>query len=137
MPKPKTPLLTIDCVVLDGKGRMLLIRRQNPPFKGQLALPGGFVDIGETVEAAARRELLEETGVKVRKIALIGVYSDPKRDPRGHTCSVAFLARVLRVKSTAGSDAAESVWIKNPMREKLAFDHRKIIADALKLSRKR
>jgi 8-oxo-dGTP diphosphatase len=137
MPKPKTPLLTVDCVILDKQGRMLLIRRQNPPFKGRLALPGGFVDIGETVEAAAHRELLEETGVKVRKIVLVGVYSDPKRDPRGHTCSVAFLARVARAKATAGSDAAEAVWIKNPQREKLAFDHHKIVADALKLARKR
>lgn len=134
MAKPKTPLLTVDCVILDSEGRLLLVRRMNPPFKGQLCLPGGFVDIGETVEAAARRELLEETGVKVRKITLVGVYSDPNRDPRGHTCSAAFFARVVRAKARAGSDAAEVVWSDTPLREKLGFDHQRIVADALKLA---
>ena len=93
---PKTPALTTDCVVFDAKRRVLLVRRGHPPFKGKYALPGGFVDIGETVEDACRRELMEETGVKVGRLELIGVYSDPGRDPRGHTCSVAFLARVAR-----------------------------------------
>jgi len=137
MPKPKTPLLTVDCVIVDAERRILFIRRQNPPFKGRLALPGGFVDIGETVEDAARREVLEETGVKVRKIALVGVYSDPRRDPRGHTCSVAFLARVRKPRATAGSDAAATVWLKDPKGLKLAFDHTRIVADALRLSRRR
>ena len=133
MPKPNTPLLTVDCVVVDGDRRVLLIRRRNPPFKGDLALPGGFVEVGETVERAARRELLEETGVKVSTLTLVGVYSDPRRDPRGHTCSVAFLARRANARATAGSDAAETIWIKHPVKGKLAFDHRKIIADAFKL----
>ena len=136
MPAPGTPLLVTDCVVLDAEGRVLLIRRGNPPFKGMLALPGGFVDVGETVEDAARREVLEETGVKVGRLALVGVYSDPKRDPRGHTCSVAFLARVARATPRAGSDAAEAAWVQRPARESLAFDHRKIVADALRLSRR-
>ena len=64
MAKPKTPLLTADCVVIDARGRVLLVRRGHPPFKGHYALPGGFVEIGETVEEACRRELMEETGVK-------------------------------------------------------------------------
>lgn len=136
MPAPRTPLLVTDCVVLDAEGRVLLIRRGNPPFKGMPALPGGFVDVGETVEDAARREVLEETGVKVGRLALVGVYSDPKRDPRGHTCSVAFLARVARATPRAGSDAAEAAWVQRPARESLAFDHRKIVADALRLSRR-
>ena len=84
---PKTPALTVDCVLFDAKGRLLLIRRGNPPFKGRYALPGGFVDVGETVEDACRRELMEETGVKAGRLELIGVYSDPKRDPCGHTWS--------------------------------------------------
>ena len=96
MPKPKTPLLTVDCVVFDAMGRVLMIRRKNPPFQGALALPGGFVDVGETVEAAAKRELEEETGVKAGKITLVGVYSKPDRDPRGHTCTVAFVTETTR-----------------------------------------
>lgn len=130
---PKTPLLTVDCVVVDGEGRVLLIRRKNPPFEGQYALPGGFVDVGETVEAAAKRELMEETGVKAGKLRLVGVYSDPARDSRGHTCSVAFLTKVKAPKAVAGDDAAGVAWVSNWRREKFAFDHRKIIADTMKL----
>lgn len=132
MAAPKTPLLTVDCVVVDAEGRILLIRRKHPPHKGALALPGGFVDVGEKVEDACRRELMEETGLKVRKIELVGVYSDPARDPRGHTCSVAYLARVKRAKPVAGDDAAAVEWVSNWRRAKFAFDHRKIIADAMR-----
>lgn len=88
MAKPVTPLLTVDCVAFDSRGRVLLIRRGKPPFAGRLALPGGFVDVGETVEDACRREIEEEAGVNVRDLALVGVYSAPDRDPRGHTASV-------------------------------------------------
>src|SRR5262245_61663020 len=102
MALPRTPLLTVDCVVVDADGRVLLVRRRNPPFKGQLALPGGFVKIGETVEAACRREVCEETGIELRKLRLVSVYSDPARDPRGHICSVAFLGTARRAKITAG-----------------------------------
>ncbi|MFA5949347.1 MAG: NUDIX hydrolase [Hyphomicrobium sp.] len=130
MPPPKTPLLTVDCVVFDAQGRVLLIRRKNEPFAGALALPGGFVDIGETVEDACRRELFEETGVRVRSVRLSGVYSAPDRDPRGHTCSIAFVARVTSGKALAGSDAAAVEWVKGWRRAALAFDHRRIIADA-------
>ncbi len=137
MPAPKTPLLAADCVVLDDEGRLLVIRRKNPPFKGAFALPGGFVDIGETVEAAARRELREETAVRAGKLMLIGVYSDPGRDPRGHTCSAAFLVKVKRARATAGDDAAAVAWIADPRRAKLAFDHNKIVADALRLLKQR
>ena len=134
--KPVTPLLTVDCVVMDAAGRVLLIRRGNPPFKGRYALPGGFVDVGETVEDACRRELMEETGVKAGKLALIGIYSDPKRDPRGHTTSAAFLTRVRSAKATAGDDAAGVEWVKGWRRVRLAFDHGKILADAARLARK-
>jgi 8-oxo-dGTP diphosphatase len=133
MSAPKTPLLATDCVVFDRRGRVLLIRRGRPPFKGRYALPGGFIEIGETAEAACRRELEEETGIKVRKLVLVGVYSDPKRDPRGHCVSVAFLARVNTATPVAGDDAAAAEWIRNWRREKLAFDHAKILADAARL----
>ncbi|HXE68209.1 MAG TPA: NUDIX hydrolase [Hyphomicrobiaceae bacterium] len=133
MSLPRTPLLSVDCVVVDAGGRVLLVRRGHPPFKGLQALPGGFVEIGETVEQACRRELREETGVRAGRMRLIGVYSDPRRDPRGHTCSVAFLTRVVRARATAGDDAAAAEWVEHWSRLPLAFDHAKILADARRL----
>jgi len=127
---PKTPALTVDCVVIDAKRRLLLIRRGHPPFKGRYALPGGFVDVGETVEDACRRELMEETGIKAGRLELIGTYSDPSRDPRGHTCSVVFLTRAGRATPKAGDDAAAAEWVEDWQRMELAFDHANILADA-------
>lgn len=135
MPSPKTPALTTDCVVVDARGRVLLIRRGHAPFKGRYALPGGFVDVGETVEDACRRELLEETGVKVKRLELLGVYSDPRRDPRGHTCSVAYLARVRRATPKAGDDAAAAEWVEDWAKADVAFDHALILRDARRLLR--
>jgi ADP-ribose pyrophosphatase len=136
MPPPKTPLLTVDCVVLNPRGEVLLIERKNEPFRGHFALPGGFVDIGETVEDACRRELMEETGVKAGKLTLVGVYSDPNRDPRGHTASVVFLTRVRTNKTEAGDDAASAQWVANWRKLPLAFDHAKILADAMRMAKK-
>jgi len=135
VPPPKTPLLTVDCVVLNPRGEVLLIQRKTEPFKGHFALPGGFVDIGETVEDACRRELLEETGVKAGRLKLVGVYSDPNRDPRGHTASVVFLTRVRSTKLEAGDDAASAQWVANWRRLPLAFDHAKILADVTRMSK--
>lgn len=131
----KIPSLTADCVVFDRIGRLLLIRRAKAPFKGAYALPGGFVDYGEPVEKAALRELKEETGVEGKIIKLIGVYSDPKRDPRGHTVSTAFLVRPRSTKVIGGDDASEAAFVADWRDVKLAFDHTKIVADALKLQR--
>lgn len=131
--KPKTPLLTVDCVVFDRADRLLLIRRKHPPFKGKYALPGGFVDVGETVEAVALRELKEETGLDGKIAKLIGVYSDPKRDPRGHTVSAAFLIRTRSTKALAGDDASAAEFVADWRGLKLAFDHDKILRDAIKL----
>lgn len=131
--KPVTPLLTVDCVVFDAAGRVLLIRRGRPPFEGQYALPGGFVDVGETVEDACRRELLEETGVKAGRLHLVGVYSSPDRDPRGHSVSTAFMTRVRKAVATAGDDAAAVEWVEGWRRRSLAFDHKQIVRDAAKL----
>jgi 8-oxo-dGTP diphosphatase len=136
MPFPKTPPVTTDCVVFDAKGRVLLIRRGHPPFKGMHALPGGFVEIGETVEDACRRELMEETGVKAGRLELVGVYSNPRRDPRGHTCAVAFLTRIARATPKAGDDAAAAEWIEDWSKLELAFDHAKILKDAERMRRR-
>jgi 8-oxo-dGTP diphosphatase len=128
---PKTPALMTDCVVFDPEGRMVLVRRKHDPFAGCHALPGGFVDIGETVEAACRREVLEETSLEISDLRLVGVYSDPKRDPRGHTVSVAYMTILPNaVQPHAGSDAESAEWIEDWRSLTLAFDHAQIIADA-------
>lgn len=129
----KQPALAVDAVVFDTRGRLLLIRRKFAPFKGRHALPGGLVEVGETLEAAAARELREETGMTPKSSRLIGVYSDPKRDPRGHCVSVAFLMRAAGGRPTAGDDAAAAEFVAGWRGKKLAFDHEKIVADALKL----
>ena len=131
----RQPALAADCVVFDPQGRLLLIRRKNPPFQGQYALPGGFVEYGETTEQAAARELAEETGLHAVALSLVGVYSDPGRDPRGHMVSIAYLVRVSHFVPQAGDDAAHAAFVANWEGETLAFDHNKIVADALALSR--
>jgi 8-oxo-dGTP diphosphatase len=127
---PETPKLMVDVVIPSERG-VVLIRRGSEPFKGRWALPGGFVEVGETVEEAADREAAEETGLVVEVAHLVGVYSDPERDPRGHNVSVAFLVRVFSGELAAASDAAE-VAVLDPASVELAFDHAKIIEDALR-----
>lgn len=128
MAGPETPKLMVD-VVIPSENGIVLIRRGSDPFEGRWALPGGFVEVGETVESAAVREVAEETGLAVELAGLVGVYSDPDRDPRGHNVSVAFLARVVAGDLMAASDAAE-VSVLDPNTIELAFDHRRIVAEA-------
>ena len=130
MSGPETPKLMVDVVVPSEEGRILLIRRATDPYEGYWALPGGFVEVGETLEDAAAREAEEETGLKVEVVRLVGVYSEPDRDPRGHNISCAYLARVREGEPSAASDAAEVSFL-DPSEVDLAFDHEKIIADAL------
>ncbi|AKB76431.1 ADP-ribose pyrophosphatase [Methanosarcina lacustris Z-7289] len=105
------------------------MRRKYPPYEGQFALPGGFVEIGESTEKAASREAFEETGLSVEILKLIGVYSDPERDPRRHTISVCYLAKGDGdLKSGSDADAVELFELDSI--PELAFDHNKMINDA-------
>jgi len=124
------PGLAVDGVLLlDGK--LVTVIRGQPPFLGMHAFPGGHVELGEGTEAAMVREFIEETGVRTEIERLVGVYSDPRRDPRGHTVSVAYSLRKVGGKLLAGSDAA-GVDLVDPKRlPKMAFDHAAIVADFL------
>ncbi len=130
----ESPNLTVDGIVIIG-GKIVLIERRNPPFKGMYALPGGFVEHGETVEKAVLREVEEETGLITKVKRLLGVYSEPGRDPRGHTVSVVFVLDKVSGELKAGDDAsAVKIFDFNGLPE-LAFDHGKIINDYLNLTR--
>ena len=88
------------------------------------------MDVGERVEDACRRELMEETGLAAEKLSLLGVYSDPARDPRGHTCSIVFVGSARALEPHGGDDASDAAWIANWRERDLAFDHREILQDA-------
>jgi len=126
----KNPVLTVDGVIIKNHS-IVLVKRSKPPFEGQYALPGGFVEYGETVELALIREIVEETGLKVKIKNLIGVYSDPNRDPRGHIISLAFRAQIIGGELSSGSDASEVRLFDIRNLPRLAFDHERIIQDAL------
>lgn len=130
------PAVTVDIAIVtrDDKPRVLLIRRKHGPFADCWALPGGFVDMDESLVAAARRELSEETGVETAGLVQIGAFGDPQRDPRGRTISVVYLAQVDAdaVRPKAADDAAEVRWFSLTRPPKLAFDHREILAHVRK-----
>jgi 8-oxo-dGTP diphosphatase len=125
------PSLTVDVVIvtLEPNPRVLLIRRKKDPFAGAWAIPGGFVDEGEALAAAAERELKEETGVTGVALEQLAAFGDPGRDPRGWTVSIVFLARVAAdTEATAADDAAEVGWHRlDKLPKKLAFDHARIL----------
>ncbi|CAN0344493.1 unnamed protein product [Ectocarpus fasciculatus] len=130
------PAVTVDCLIYaldEGRPWILLIKRKNDPFKGGWALPGGFVDQNEGLDAAARRELEEETGVTNRTMVQTGAYGDPGRDPRGHTITVAFMAWApsrAACNARAGDDAAEACFFPVERLPSMAFDHLKVITDS-------
>ncbi len=130
MSAPQTPLLAVDCALFDPDRRVLLVTRANPPFKGHLALPGGFVEVGERIEDACRRELEEETGIVAGDLMLLGLWSDPARDPRGHVCSAVFAGTVPGGEPRGGDDAADAAWIGDWRAHNLAFDHADILEAA-------
>ena len=137
MGRPETPPVAADVVIelVDRPGRpVVLVKRRNPP--PGWALPGGFVDVGETVEAAAVREAREETGLEIGELSLLGVYSDPDRDPRGHTVSVVFSA-VARGEPRGGDDAVEARAFAVGEWPALAFDHARILGDWMERRKRR
>ena len=128
------PAVTADCVVMttESEPRVLLIQRGCDPYKGHWAIPGGFLNMDETTEQCAIRELEEETGLKIDQVHQIGAYSKVDRDPRGRTISVAYLAIVNQPFEVSGQDdAAEAKWFSVNVLPPLAFDHDEIMADAI------
>ena len=123
---------TTDCIIFSGNG-VVLIRRKNPPFQGKYALPGGFVEENETVEAACIRETKEEVNLDIKNPVLVGIYSAPGRDPRGRKVSVAFLAEADINPLSADDDAMHAEIVTDWQNANLAFDHKQIIADAWKI----
>jgi ADP-ribose pyrophosphatase YjhB (NUDIX family) len=124
--KYRNPFPTVDIIIEIDDG-VVLVRRKNPPYGW--AIPGGFVDYGESLESAAIREAKEETSLDVHLISQMGAYSDPERDPRFHTISVVFMAKAKGVPK-AGDDAVEiGVFRPETLPENLAFDHGKILQD--------
>lgn len=133
----KSPKTTVD-LIIEKDNKLLLIQRAKEPFKGCLDLIGGFVEYGETAEQAAIREAKEETGLKVKLKEILGVYSNPKRDPRFHTISITFIGESLN-KKLESSYEGEVSWfdIKKIDFKKLGFDHAKILKDYLKWKKKK
>lgn len=128
------PAVTADCVVItrEAEPKVLLIQRGADPYKGCWAFPGGFMNMDETTEQCAIRELEEETGLKVTTIQQIGAYSKVDRDPRGRTITVAYLAIIDKPAQVTGQDdAAKAEWFPLSALPELAFDHADIMADAI------
>ena len=130
----RNPTPTVDTII-QRDSRILLVKRRNDPFKGYLVLPGGFVNEGERVEDAAEREVNEETSLNIELIHILGVYSDPTRDPRGHMMSTVFISKISshndKVDAVAQDDAAAIEWISLEVIDtrNVGFDHKRIISD--------
>ena len=126
----KQPSITVDAII-PKLSSILLIKRKKDPYKDTLALPGGFVEYSETAEQAIIREVFEETSLKIHVLDILGIYSDPKRDPRGHVMTIVFISKIYGGKELQGDDAKEIHWVKLKELDtiKLAFDHSLIIKD--------
>jgi len=126
----RKPSVTADGIVVKGN-EIVLVRRGREPFKGSFALPGGFLSYGERLEDCVVREVLEETGLKTRIVDLVGVYSAPDRDPRGHFVTAVYHLEPVGGSLKAGDDASDAEWVPLDKLPKFAFDHGKIVQDFL------
>ncbi|MGD9006782.1 MAG: NUDIX hydrolase [Desulfobacteraceae bacterium] len=123
---PRNPLLTVD-IIIECQGGIVLIERKNPPYGW--ALPGGFVDYGESIESAAIREAKEETGLSIELVEQMHTYSDPLRDPRHHTVSTVFIAKAQGQPVGMDDAANASIFIKKNLPSPIVFDHSTILDD--------
>ncbi len=133
MPSPRNPIPTVDIIIELGSGGIVLIRRKNPP--PGWAIPGGFVDYGESVETAAVREAREETTLHVQLVELFHVYSDPNRDPRQHTMSTVFIATASGTPRGEDDAAEAAIFTEHELPVQLAFDHGQILQDYFRYKR--
>ena len=131
------PAVSVDCVAISPEGgqmQVLLIKRKNEPFKGHWAFPGGFMEMDEDAATAARRELLEETGIRATQMMQVGAYTRVDRDPRDRVVSIAYVAYFdRRPEAIAGDDAAEAQWFPINELPPLALDHAEILRDVKEL----
>ncbi len=131
------PMVTADVAVLrlDSVPEILLVRRNDPPYQSSWALPGGFMEMEESLEQAARRELMEETGIRAGELIRFDTYDAPERDPRGRTITQVFVMiwKPEMGIPVAGSDAGELAWFGLTSLPALAFDHNKIIRDVIRM----
>ena len=134
----KNPIPTVD-IIIEKDDKIVLIRRKNEPFKGKLAIPGGFVNEGELIEDRAIIEAKEETFLDVELKEILGVYSIPDRDPRGHLMTTVFIAKPISGRVKAGDDAADAAWLEltDKILNEVSFDHKKILTDYLKWKEKK
>jgi 8-oxo-dGTP diphosphatase len=124
------PILVVE-IIVEINDKLLLVKRKKDPFKGYFSFPGGTVSLGENVEDAIRSETLEETNLKIAPTDILGVYSNPMRDPRGHRISVVFVGKVVSGDAQAGGDTDSLEWLPVDNQTPLAFDHHKILQDYL------
>lgn len=127
---PKTPYLAIDCVILNDKNEVLLIKKTHNLFKDHWAIPGGHVEYGETVESAVAREVKEEVGLTIDNPSLFGVYSDPSRDPRYHLVAILYIVRNFKGDIKGNYESSEQIFFKlDQLPEKIVADHRTMLND--------
>ena len=132
-PRRRSPAPTVDIIIEIPLKGIVLIQRANPPLGW--ALPGGYVEYGESLEAAACREALEETGLKVELLGQLHTYSDPRRDPRRHNISTVFVARAFGTPKAADDARSLEIFRLEDLPQEMAFDHAEILADYLKVRR--